>query len=193
VPVSLTYDGSDDLLNPSKGFRLGARVSPELSFQNTTFGYARVQLDGSVYQPMSDRVVVAARARFGTIFGSTVEQIAPSRRFYAGGGASVRGYGYQAIGPRYGDDNDPVGGKSLAEFSLESRIRFGNFGVVPFVDAGNISTSFLPRFRDLRIGAGMGVRYYSNFGPIRVDVGTPLNPQSGDPKIAVYVSLGQAF
>jgi translocation and assembly module TamA len=193
VPLSLTYDGSDDLLNPSKGFRLGGRISPELSFQNKTFGYAKVQVDGSVYQPVDERVVVAARARFGTILGSSVDQIAPSRRFYAGGGASVRGYGYQAIGPRYGEDDDPVGGKSLAEFSLESRIRFGNFGVVPFVDAGNISTSFLPRFRDLRIGAGLGLRYYSNFGPIRVDVGTPLNPQPGDPKVAVYVSLGQAF
>nr|WP_087573125.1 autotransporter assembly complex family protein [Sphingomonas sp. CDS-1] len=193
IPLSLTYDGSDDLLNPTRGFRLGGRLSPELSFQNSTFGYARVQLDGSVYQPMSDRIVLAARARFGTILGSTVDRIAPSRRFYAGGGASVRGYGYQAIGPRYGPDNDPVGGKSLAEFSLESRIRFGNFGVVPFVDAGNISTSFLPRFRDLRIGAGLGVRYYSSFGPIRIDVGTPINPQSGDPKLAVYVSLGQAF
>ncbi|EQB17066.1 autotransporter assembly complex protein TamA [Sphingobium lactosutens] len=193
VPLSLTYDGSDDLLNPTKGFRLGGRISPELSFQNKTFGYTKVQLDGSAYQPVGERVVVAARARFGTILGSTVDQIAPSRRFYAGGGASVRGYGYQAIGPRYGEDDDPVGGKSLAEFSLEGRIRFGNFGVVPFVDAGNISTSFLPRFRDLRVGAGMGVRYYSNFGPIRVDVGTPLNPQAGDPKIAVYVSLGQAF
>lgn len=193
VPLSLTYDGSDDLLNPTKGFRLGGRISPELSFQNKTFGYTKVQLDGSTYQPVGERVVVAARARFGTILGSTVDQIAPSRRFYAGGGASVRGYGYQAIGPRYGEDDDPVGGKSLAEFSLEGRIRFGNFGVVPFVDAGNISTSFLPRFRDLRVGAGMGVRYYSNFGPIRVDVGTPLNPQAGDPKIAVYVSLGQAF
>ncbi|MEA3389345.1 autotransporter assembly complex protein TamA [Sphingobium sp. CCH11-B1] len=193
VPVSLTYDGSDDLLNPSKGFRLGGRLSPELSFQDHTFGYAKVQLDGSVYQPVNDRTVVAARARFGTILGSTVDQIAPSRRFYAGGGASVRGYAYQAIGPRYGPDNNPVGGKSLAEFSLEARVRFGDFGVVPFIDAGNISTSFLPRFRDLRIGAGMGVRYYSNFGPIRVDVGTPINPQSGDPKIAVYVSLGQAF
>ena len=193
VPLSLTYDGSDDLLNPTKGFRLGGRISPELSFQNKTFGYTKVQLDGSAYQPVGERVVVAARARFGTILGSTVDQIAPSRRFYAGGGASVRGYGYQAIGPRYGEDDDPVGGKSLAEFSLEGRIRFGNFGVVPFVDAGNISTSFLPRFRDLRVGAGMGVRYYSNFGPIRVDVGTPINPQSGDPKIAVYVSLGQAF
>jgi translocation and assembly module TamA len=193
VPVSLTYDGSDDLLNPSKGFRLGGRISPELSFQDKTFGYAKVQLDGSIYQPVNDRTVVAARARFGTILGSTVDQIAPSRRFYAGGGASVRGYGYQAIGPRYGPDDNPVGGKSLAEFSLEARVRFGNFGVVPFVDAGNISTTFLPRFRDLRVGAGMGVRYYSNFGPIRVDVGTPLNPQPGDPKIAVYVSLGQAF
>ncbi|KEQ52795.1 autotransporter assembly complex protein TamA [Sphingobium chlorophenolicum] len=193
VPLSLTYDGSDDLLNPTTGFRLGGRLSPELSFQNSSFGYARVQVDGSVYRPMSDRIVLAARARFGTILGSTVDRIAPSRRFYAGGGASVRGYGYQAIGPRYGPNDDPVGGKSLAEFSLESRIRFGNFGIVPFVDAGNISTSFLPRFRDLRIGAGLGARYYSSFGPIRIDVGTPLNPQSGDPKVAVYVSLGQAF
>tara|TARA_R110000787_G_scaffold6861_47_gene23963 strand:- start:4347 stop:6413 length:2067 start_codon:yes stop_codon:yes gene_type:complete len=193
VPLSLTYDGSDDLLNPTRGFRLGGRLSPELSFQNETFGYAKVQLDGSLYQPMGDKLVVAARARFGSILGSTVEQIAPSRRFYAGGGASVRGYGYQAIGPRFGEDDNPVGGKSLAEFSLEARVRFGNFGVVPFIDAGNISTSFLPRFRDLRIGTGLGLRYYSNFGPIRVDVGTPINPQSGDPKIAVYVSLGQAF
>lgn len=192
VPLSLTYDGSDDLLNPTTGFRLGGRVSPELSFQGSSFGYARVQLDGSVYQPMSEQIVLAARARLGTILGSTVDRIAPSRRFYAGGGASVRGYGYQAIGPRDAN-NDPIGGKSLAEFSLETRVRFGNFGVVPFVDAGNISTSFVPRFRDLRIGAGVGVRYYSSFGPIRVDVGTPLNPQKGDPRVAVYVSLGQAF
>ncbi len=192
VPLSLTYDGSDDLLNPSQGFRLGGRVSPELSFQSGTFGYSRVQIDGSAYQPVTERVVLAGRVRFGTILGSTVDRIAPSRRFYAGGGASVRGYGYQDIGPRDANNN-PIGGKSLAEFSLESRVRFGNFGVVPFVDAGNISTTFLPRFRDLRIGAGMGFRYYSSFGPIRIDVGTPLNPQKGDPRVAVYVSLGQAF
>jgi translocation and assembly module TamA len=70
---------------------------------------------------------------------------------------------------------------------------FGNFGVVPFLDAGNIYTSPLPRFSGFRYGAGVGVRYYSNFGPIRVDVGTPINPQPGDSRIAVYVSLGQAF
>jgi translocation and assembly module TamA len=105
----------------------------------------------------------------------------------------VRGYGFQAIGPR-DPNNAPVGGRSLAEFSIEARVRaFGNFGVVPFVDGGNISTDAIPRFDNFRWGAGIGVRYYSNFGPIRVDVGTPINPQRGDPRLAVYVSLGQAF
>ena len=69
----------------------------------------------------------------------------------------------------------------------------GNFGVVPFVDAGNVYDSQFPDFSGMRIGAGVGIRYYTNFGPIRVDVGTPLNPRQGDPRVAVYVSLGQAF
>lgn len=192
LPTSLTYDGSDNLLDPTTGFRLGGRLSPEISLQNGAFSYVRAQVDGSIYRPIGDRTVLAARARLGSIFGSSASRIAPSRRFYAGGGGSVRGYGYQRIGPRDAN-NDPIGGKSLAEFSLEARVRFGNFGIVPFVDAGNISTDFLPDFNKLRIGAGVGGRYYSSFGPIRIDVGTPVNPQPGDPKIAVYVSLGQAF
>ncbi|OWK31920.1 autotransporter assembly complex protein TamA [Sphingomonas mucosissima] len=193
VPTSLSYDGSDDLLNPSRGFRLGGRFSPELSLQGTAFGYARTQLDASAYAPINDGVVLAGRIRLGTILGAPRDAIAPSRRFYAGGGASVRGYGYQSIGPR-DPNNDPIGGRSLAEFAIEGRIKaFGNFGVVPFFDAGNIYTSGVPDLSGLRYGAGVGVRYYSNFGPIRVDVGTPLNPQRGDSRVAVYVSLGQAF
>ena len=193
LPTSLTYDGSDDLLNPTRGFRLGGRVSPELSLLGQAFGYARVQFDASAYLPASPRVVVAGRVRLGTILGAPRDAVAPSRRFYAGGGASVRGYGYQSIGPR-DPDNDPIGGRSLTEFSIEARVRaFGNIGVVPFLDAGNIYTSELPQFTGLRFGTGIGVRYYSNFGPIRLDVGTPINPQPGDARVAVYVSLGQAF
>lgn len=192
LPLSVSYDGSNDLLDPSRGFRLGARISPELSLQSGTFGYVRAQLDASVYQPVTDRVVLAGRARAGTVIGATRDRIAPSRRFYAGGGGSVRGYAYQHIGPRDAND-DPIGGRSLTEFSLEARIRFGNFGVVPFVDAGSISTSQIPDLSDLQFGAGLGVRYYSSFGPIRIDVGTPINRQPGDSRIAVYVSLGQAF
>ncbi|MBI0475129.1 outer membrane protein assembly factor [Sphingomonas sp. MA1305] len=193
LPTSLNYDGSDDLLNPTRGFRLGGRISPELSLQGTAFGYTRIQLDGSAYRTVADGVVLAGRVRLGSILGAPRDQIAPSRRFYAGGGASVRGYGYQAIGPR-DVNNDPIGGRSLAEFSIETRVKVkGNFGLVPFLDGGNIYTGALPTLGRFQYGAGVGARYYSNFGPIRLDVGTPLNPQAGDSRIAVYVSLGQAF
>jgi translocation and assembly module TamA len=193
LPATLAYDGSDDLLDPTSGFRLAGRVSPEASFQNSPFGYTRAQIDGSFYQPVSDNVVIAGRTRLGTIFGARRDRIAPSRRYYAGGGGSVRGYGFQRLGPRDPVFNDPIGGRSLAEFALEARVRVGNFGIVPFVDAGNIYTSPLPEFDDLRFGAGLGIRYHTRFGPIRADVGTPLSRQEGDPRIAVYVSLGQAF
>lgn len=193
APTGITYDGSDDLLDPTRGFRLGARLSPELSLLGSAFGYARTQIDASAYRPLAPGVVLAGRVRLGTIIGAPRDAIAPSRRFYAGGGASVRGYGFQSIGPR-DPNNDPIGGRSLTEFALEARVRaFGAFGLVPFFDGGNIYTDPLPRLSGFRYGAGLGVRYLSNFGPIRVDVGTPLNPQPGDSRIAVYVSLGQAF
>ena len=193
IPAYLGYDGSNDLLDPTSGFRLSARLSPEASLQSGSFFYARLQLDGSFYWPATDTVTIAGRTRLGTIVGASRDRIAPSRRFYAGGGGSVRGYGFQALGPRDPVFDDPIGGRSLTEFALEARVRMGAFGIVPFIDAGNISTSTLPRLRDLRFGAGIGVRYHTRFGPIRVDVGTPLNPRSGDPRVAVYVSLGQAF
>jgi len=193
LPAYLGYDGSNDLLDPTSGFRLSARLSPEASLQAGTFVYARAQVDGSFYWPASETVTIAGRTRLGTIFGASRDRIAPSRRFYAGGGGSVRGYGFQRIGPRDPVFDDPIGGRSLAEFALEARIRVGDFGIVPFVDGGNISTSPLPRFDNLRFGAGIGARYHTRFGPIRVDLATPINPARGDPRIAVYVSLGQAF
>jgi translocation and assembly module TamA len=192
LPTALTYDGTDSLLDPTKGFRLGGRVSPEYSLQSGSKGYVRIQIDGSYYQPVSDKIVLAGRARLGSTLGADRFDIAPSRRFYAGGGGSVRGYGFQRIGPRDGND-DPIGGNGLAEFSLEARVRFGNFGVVPFFDAGNVYAGSTPDFSGMRYGAGIGVRYYSSFGPLRLDVGTPLNPQTGDSRIGIYISLGQAF
>jgi translocation and assembly module TamA len=192
LPGTLAYDGTNDLLDPTTGFRLSARLSPELSLQSGTFGYLRAQIDGSVYVPVAEKVVVAARGRIGAITGASLLSIAPSRRFYSGGGGSVRGFGFQNIGPRDAFD-DPVGGRGLAEVALEARVRFGDFGVVPFIDAGNIYSNAVPTLKNFRFGTGVGVRYHSNFGPIRLDVGTPINRQKGDPRIAVYVSLGQAF
>jgi translocation and assembly module TamA len=193
LPGTLSYDGSNDLLDPTRGFRLAGRLSPEFSLQSGTFGYARAQIDATFYQPVTATVVIAGRTRLGTISGADRDRIAPSRRFYAGGGGSVRGFGYQELGPRDPIFGDPIGGRSLAEFALEARVRMGNFGFVPFIDAGNIYTSELPKLTDLRFGAGIGIRYHTRFGPIRVDVGTPLGRRDGESRIAVYVSLGQAF
>jgi translocation and assembly module TamA len=196
APLSLAYDGSDSLLDPTRGFRLGGRISPEISAHDGHFTYVRTQIDASAYHPVSDRVVVAGRVRLGTIFGATLFRLAPSRRFYSGGGGSVRGYGYQKLGPK-DLDGDPIGGRGLAEFGLEARVRLkqfgGNFGIVPFVDGGSLTTETMPDFKDWRFAAGIGVRYYSSFGPIRVDFGVPLNRQKGDGPFAVTVSLGQAF
>jgi translocation and assembly module TamA len=195
-PANLGYDGSDDLLDPTRGFRLGGRISPEISAHGGKFGYARTQIDASAYRPVSNGVVAAGRVRLATIIGAGAMSIAPSRRLYAGGGGSVRGYGYQKLGPR-DLDGDPIGGRGLAEFALEARVRLnafgGNFGVVPFLDGGTLTNDSWPKLSGWQFGAGLGVRYYSSFGPIRVDVGTPLNPREGDGPVAVTVSLGQAF
>ena len=196
LPATLGYDGSNDLLDPTSGFRLGGRISPEISAHGGSFAYARTQLDASVYHPISSSVVAAGRVRLATIFGADSMSIAPSRRLYAGGGGSVRGYGYQQLGPQ-DLDGDPIGGRGLAEFGLEARIRLkafgGNFGIVPFLDGGSLTKKPWPGIRSWQFGAGIGVRYYSSFGPIRLDVGTPLNPRAGDGRVAVTVSLGQAF
>jgi translocation and assembly module TamA len=195
LPGQLGYDTTDSLLDPTRGFRITGRVSPELSFQSGTFGYVRTLADASAYHPATDRLVVAGRVRGGVILGAERDRIAPTRRYYAGGGGSVRGYGYQDIGPRDAE-GDPLGGRAIFEAALEARYRFSAFGqelgVVPFIDAGNVYPNG-PRIDGLRYGAGIGARYYSPIGPIRLDVATPLNPRDGDPSVAVYVSIGQAF
>lgn len=192
LPLQVGFDRSNDLLDPVRGYRVNLRVSPEASLGTGKQIYARAILDGSFYYPVQDNLVVAARARVGTISGIMRDNLAPSRRFYGGGGGSVRGFGYQRLGPL--DPNyNPIGGRSLNEFALEGRYRFGNFGVVGFIDAGQAYESSIPKFDDWRVGVGVGGRFYTNFGPVRLDLAAPLNLRPGDSRFSVYVSIGQAF
>lgn len=193
---SVTLDASDDLLDPSQGYRATLFLAPEVSrAEGTETFYLRAQGDASIYQSVGS-TVLAGRARAATIQGAAAENIAPSRRLYGGGGASVRGYGFQGVGPR-DDFGNPTGGASLVEFALEARVETPLFGgaieVVPFIDAGSVGRGSTPDFADIRFGAGIGIRYKTTFGPIRVDVATPLNPTAFDSPVVVYVSLGQAF
>ena len=207
--AQLGYDRSNSLLDPTSGFRLLGRANPEVSFGNGNDFYFRSLIEGSAYYPVGD-FVIAGRFRFGSLVGAERDDLAPSRLFYAGGGGSVRGFGFQELGPREivpnpdfdptdpEEEDDPtiaipLGGRSLNEFAIEGRYRFGNYGVVAFVDAGQVYESQFPQFSDLRFGVGIGGRLYTNFGPIRVDVATPINRREGESRISVYVSIGQAF
>ncbi len=186
------WDQTDSLLDPTKGFRLTALVEPEGSVRGSFTPYTRLRLDGSAYYQVSEGIVLAGRLRAASIQGATLDEIAPSRRLYAGGGGSVRGFGYQQLGPR-DSNNDPTGARSLNEAAFEVRYRFGDYGVAGFVDVGQAYTKAVPDFSDLRVGVGLGARIYTNFGPMRFDIATPLRRRPGESKINIYVSIGQAF
>ncbi|WP_294040856.1 BamA/TamA family outer membrane protein [Sphingomonas sp.] len=192
LPVAGQFDTTNDLLDPTKGYRFKLSLSPETSVRGAVRPYLRAIAEASTYYPVMDNLVLAGRVRVGSIQNIARDDLAPSRRYYGGGGGSVRGYGYQRLGP-FDPNGDPVGGRSLNEFAVEARYRFGNFGIVPFLDGGNSYESSMPKFKDLRFGAGIGGRFYTNFGPVRVDVATPLNRRKGDGRIALYISIGQAF
>ena len=193
---SVTLDESDDLLDPTKGYRATLFLAPEASrSEGSESYYLRTQADASTYKSVGP-AVLAGRVRAATIVGAPLDAIAPSRRLYAGGGGSVRGYGFQGVGPR-NDRGEATGGASLVEFSLEARIKTplmgGAIELVPFFDAGTVGQESKPDFDFVRYGAGIGLRYKTSFGPIRIDVAAPLNPSEFDSSVVVYVGLGQAF
>jgi translocation and assembly module TamA len=131
---------------------------------------------------------------FGVLVGGDgLADIPANRRFYLGGGGSVRGYSYQEISPR-NSNNDETGGRSYVNTSVEARIAITDtIGIVPFIDAGTVSASTTPDFSDIRAGAGIGLRYQTPFGPIRLDVAMPLNKYPGGTSYGIYAGIGQSF
>jgi len=194
IPLEYVYDGRDNRLDPTEGFRFLAYGEPTYDlFSGASF--VKLRSEVSAYQSFSeeDTVVVAGRVAAGSILGAGLAAVPADRRFYAGGGGSVRGYAYQGIGPRDAA-NVPTGGLSFAETSLELRIKVSErFGIVPFIDAGTVSAAAFPDFSDVRFGAGLGIRYLTPLGPLRIDAGIPLNPRPGDPSFGVYAGIGQSF
>lgn len=194
LTATVDYDNTDSRLDPTRGVRANLTVAPSHDFlQRETF--ATFKTGASTYIPLDEaqRFVVAGRVQVGVLTVNDINSVVPDRRFYAGGAGSVRGYAYQNIGPR--DQNgDATGGRSLFELSGELRYRVSeSLGLVAFVDAGNAYASVLPEFDGLKVGVGAGVRYMTPVGPIRFDLGVPLQPGPGDPKVAAYVGIGQAF
>ncbi|MGX1197555.1 BamA/TamA family outer membrane protein [Parvibaculum sp. MBR-TMA-1.3b-4.2] len=202
IPASLSYDGSNSLLDPTSGIRATVRATPYFGRANQkAVAFTRLEGIGSTYLSFGKRddgspwVTLAARGRAGSLLASETDDVPGSTRFYAGGGGSVRGYGYQMLGP-LDSDNDPVGGRSVLETNFEARFRAtDSVGVVAFLDGGNAYSGLTPSFsKPLKWGTGLGLRYYTPIGPVRFDVAVPLDRRAGiDDRFQIYVSLGQAF
>jgi translocation and assembly module TamA len=204
LPLVAKYDSTDSLLAPTKGDRAAFSATPTESIplggaeSNATF--ALLQASASTYLDFSGmfgekigQSILALRGMVGSAQGAELASLPPDKRFYAGGSATVRGYKYQSIGPQFPDHN-PVGGLAVAAATLEWRQRiWGNIGAAAFVDAGQVSTSSAPFGGTPRVGAGLGARYYTPIGPIRVDFAVPLNKEPGGDAFEVYIGLGEAF
>ena len=193
VDLSAIYDSRSDSLDPVDGFRAQLMLSPARTFGDVDSRYVRIEARASSYYRLSDSLVAAARVRVGSIVGTNAENVPADLRFYAGGGGSVRGFDYQSLSP-YGSDDEPFGGLSVTETSLELRWRSqGRWGGVVFLDSGAAASETTPGLSDLRSAIGIGARYYFDFAPVRFDIATPLDRESGETAFQVYFSLGQAF
>lgn len=194
VTGGLRYDTTDSLLNPTRGWRASATATPYLSLDQGE-NFIRLNASASTYWTLigDGATVLAMRGMIGSAVGATRDELPFDKRFYAGGGGSVRGFPYLSIGPRDAA-NRPLGGASLVEASVEWRQRIsGAWGAVAFVDAASVGASSTPGFSDIRVGVGAGVRYLTAIGPLRLDVAVPVNREPGGPGYGVYVGIGQAF
>lgn len=197
LPMRARYNITDDILEPTTGYRVGTRLVPYFGLNDITPNFLRGEVEGSIYYPvLKDKtLVLAARGKIGAMAGDDASDIPATKRFYAGGGGSIRGYKYQTVGP-LDSRNDPVGGRSLLEVGFEARARITEtIGLVPFIEGGNVYENMLPDLEGSFLwGAGLGIRYYTAIGPIRFDAAVPLNRREGvDDAYQLYISIGQAF
>ena len=191
-------DETDTPLDARKGYLLQLRAEPSISTGDATVAFVRAVAQARVYHTFSgaDRFTLAGRTRIGWVeplLGDD-NDLPLDRRFYAGGGGSVRGYAFNSI---YPDTTTKAGvapgGRGLLEVSGEARARFTQrIGAVAFVDGGTAFQN-LDDADDMRWGVGVGARYDLGFAPLRFDVAMPVDPGPNDSSVTFYVSIGQAF
>lgn len=195
IPIDVAYDTTDNQFDPSRGVRFNATFEPFAYLGDGGAGPFMMKGALSGYRALDEdnRFILAGRVAAGSIVGASLFDIPAQRRFYVGGGGSLRGFDYQSASPRNAQ-GDIIGGLSFFTASAEARIKITDtIGLVPFFDMGAAFASETPDFDNLRYSAGIGLRYYTALGPIRFDFAVPLNPRDGDSHYGFYISLGQAF
>lgn len=198
LPIGMTWDRRDVPTDATQGFYVDAEVKPFLGFGTTESG-ARVTFDGRAYRSLGEpgRIVLAARVQGGAIFGANLLGTPRDQLFFSGGGGTVRGQPYRSLGLAISRGMGPqflIGGSYFLAGSAEVRAGVTDrIGVVGFVDAGRVGLDgFFDDFGSWHAGAGLGLRYDTGLGPIRLDVAAPVGGDTGD-GVQIYIGLGQAF
>lgn len=195
-PVGLNWNTANSPLEPTSGHKLSLSLTPTypvVGKQRHTF--VILLGTGSVYLPIDEnaRSVVAIHGIVGSIQGTSQFKVPPDQRFYAGGSGTIRGYSYQTVGPLFPDDK-PQGGMALDAINFEFRQHLNKIiGIVPFIDAGQVDKGSGPFKGKVRVGYGVGLRYYTGIGPIRLDFALPVKRTAGSGAFAIYIGLGEAF
>lgn len=197
VPLHLRWTNVIDFLNPCCGAKIEYRGTPAVNIKDVSDFYYSQIFTVSSYVPLwrNDVLILAQKITIGTIFSNGIGAVPVPKRIFGGSEDNLRGYKYYTVSP-LDDDDKPIGGRSAIFYSLEPRFRLNDcFGLVPFFDMGNVYLDSFPNFEGKwRKSVGIGFRYYSFLGPLRLDVAFPLNRREGiDPHWWIFVSLGQTF
>ncbi|NSX55624.1 autotransporter assembly complex protein TamA [Parasulfitobacter algicola] len=192
-PLDARWDLRDDRANPRAGYFLDGQLIPYLGTLDAQSG-ARLFLDGRVYREFGDNTVLAFRGQFGSVIGSDTDATPASYLFYSGGGGTVRGQEYQSLAVEL-DGDDRIGGRVFMGGAFEVRRDLDDtFGLVAFYDVGYVGPDSLPSDGgDWHSGAGLGLRYNTGIGPIRLDVGVPVSGPETDSLFQIYIGIGQSF
>jgi translocation and assembly module TamA len=196
VPLWVKYSNANSLTNPTKGYTISYKASPYMNIFHTDEVFLKQRLIQELYYPTSEsaRIVLAFRILIGTISGSKLSDIPMTKVFLGGSDDNLRGYRFRTVGPR-NSNGDIVGGRSAIYWSIEPRLRITkSIGLVPFMDFGNVTKKEYPQVKGKwHKSIGIGARYYTFFGPVRLDLGFPLDRSKGDPRFRFYISVGQSF
>ena len=198
LPLEVTYDARDNSLNPADGYFGTAELTPFLGVDGSADG-ARFEGDGRAYLTFGEArpVTFAGRVQVGSIIGAPINGVPNDWRFYSGGGGTVRGQDYQSLGVQIarGPGVARSGGRSFLGLSGEARVGVtDSIGVVAFADWGYVGLDSVPGTSgDSHAGAGLGVRYNTGIGPIRLDVAVPVAGDTDGSDYHIYIGIGQAF
>jgi translocation and assembly module TamA len=200
LPTDLRYDTTDSPFDPTHGLRAELSLTPSRDLGPTGTSFVIAQASASTYLDVGSlllgidgRSVLATRGLVGVVEGASTFALPPDQRFYAGGGGTVRGFKFQSVGPEFPDDK-PEGGTAVDVASVEYRQRIlDSYGAAVFLDAGQVGRDNAPFVGTVHVGAGVGARYYTSFGPIRVDVAFPVTYEHGGDKWELYIGIGQSF